>query len=364
MAEHSKIEWTDSTWNIVTGCSIKSHGCDNCYAMRWAWRFKHLDSREGLTRKTSKGRIVWNGQVRFNAKWLDQPMRWKGNKLIFVCAHGDLFHEKVPFEWLDKIFAVMAMCPQHQFQCLTKRPQRMRDYLRRIQDEDKDLTAWSNAAVTITNDPCAAHLIEECEWPLPNVWLGVSAEDQETAEERVPLLLQTPAAIRYVSAEPLLGEINFRKLHLGDDLYVDGLTGFHAGQPRHLPLPAILARLDWMIVGGESGHGSRPMHPDWARKIRDDCASVFCPLHFKQWGEFAPSTLSDAIRHRKRGLFLKLDGTVPTEAEIEAQFEQAPNEYAEGWTYMAAFGKKHTGRLLDGVEHNGMPSLSPTDIQP
>jgi protein gp37 len=265
MADGTKIEWTDATWNPITGCSVVSPGCTNCYAMKLAGtRLKHSPSRQGLTTDSKTG-PVWNGQVRLNEQWLDQPLLWRDPRMIFVCAHGDLFHEAVPDEWIDRVFAVMASATRHTFQVLTKRAGRMRGYL--------------------SNPDVASRIQELCydmpdrgrttEWhegmPLPNVWLGVSVEDQARADERIPLLLETPAAKRFASCEPLLGLVTLR----------DWLTrDWHPTMP-----PETTSRIDWVIAGGESGPGARPMHPDWARSLRDQCQSAGVPFFMKQmWG--------------------------------------------------------------------------------
>ena len=185
-------------------------GCTNCYAMRLAGgRLRNHPSRTGLT-DLSKAGPVWNGAVRFNVKQLDQPLRWRKPRMIFVCAHGDLFHEAVYDEWIDRVFAVMALCPRHTFQVLTKRPQRMRDYLAVMEHEDQ-LERWCDAAVAISGDHNAEDRVYDIDWPLPNVWLGV-IEDRERADERIPPLLETPAAVRFVSCEPLLGPIDLQMI--------------------------------------------------------------------------------------------------------------------------------------------------------
>lgn len=191
MAETSKIEWTDATWNPITGCTVLSRGCQDCYAMRLAGgRMKHHWSREGLTKEGPNG-PVWTGEVRLNKPWLDQPERWKRPRMIFVCAHADLFHESVPDEWIDIIHGVMYRAKQHVFQVLTKRPERMRRYLETSGASDLP--------------------------PLPNVWYGASMEDQETANLRLPELMATPAAVRWVSAEPLLGPIDLTRWMVASD---------------------------------------------------------------------------------------------------------------------------------------------------
>jgi protein gp37 len=203
MSQNTTIEWTDTTWQPITGCTIVSPGCTNCYAMKLAGtRLRHHPSRAGLTHETKAG-PVWTGEVRLNEEWLLQPLRWKKPQKIFVCAHGDLFHENVPDEWIDKVFAVMAMASQHTFQVLTKRPVRMRDYINAV----------------VFNEPCRInqHIddlggdINSWSPPMRNLWLGLSCERQKEADERIPLLLETPAAVRFISAEPLLSAIDLRQ---------------------------------------------------------------------------------------------------------------------------------------------------------
>lgn len=317
MADGTKIEWTDATWNPITGCSVVSPGCTNCYAMKLAGtRLKHHPSRAGLTRDSKAG-PVWTGEVRFNPGWLDQPLRWKKPRMIFVCAHGDLFAEGVEDAWLDQIFAVMALAPQHTFQVLTKRPERMLIYLTTRLREHRIAAAQAGLPDPIPEPGRWPHL------PMPNVWLGVSVEDQQRAEERIPILLEAPAAIRWISAEPLLGPIDLipftgTLMSQVGDFEVDTVTGetrFIDTEP-----PRILRGLDWIVVGGESGDGARPMQPEWARSLRDQCQAAGVPFHFKQWGN-----------HR-----ICSDANGP---------------------YMLRVPKAEAGRLLDGIEHNGFPEV-------
>lgn len=308
MAEHTKIEWTDATWNPVTGCSVVSPGCTNCYAMKLAGgRLRNHPSREGLTMATKAG-PVWNGQVRFNEDWLRDPLRWRKPRMIFVCAHGDLFHEAVPDQWIDRVFAVMALCPQHTFQVLTKRPERMRAYVSEVKATWCDRGSSTpgserihEAALALTSEewlPETPGL-----WPLPNVWLGVSVEDQARANERVPILLDTPAAVRWISAEPLLGPVDLtelRQFNPSGKPWIDGLRGlvtrgdYLARSPSECSMntstriPGELPSIDWIVAGGESGRDARPMHPDWARSLRDQCVAAGVPFLFKQWGEWLP----------------------------------------------------------------------------
>jgi protein gp37 len=359
MADNTKIEWTDATWNPVTGCSVVSPGCTNCYAMKLAGtRLKNEPSRKGLT-KPGKSGPVWTGEVRFNEQWLDQPLRWKRPRRIFVCAHGDLFAENVPDAWIDRVFAVMALAPQHTFQVLTKRAERMREYV----------TANRNHVNAPPNR----------QWPLPNVWLGVSVEDQKRADERIPALLATPAAVRWISAEPLLGPVDLTALQIDGDYEMDALkplswrelwdghyspeaTGcdldeaieaFREGGNPYPPTDDKPNRLDWVVVGGESGPGARPMHPDWARSIRDQCAEAGVAFHFKQWGNWLPvldrdnddpdwrSNYTD-LRDEKRAI-INLAGGMGFHGDRVHVVENV--------------GKARAGRLIDGIEHNGFPEV-------
>ena len=249
MADRSAIEWTDATWNIITGCTRVSRGCGGpdgggCYAERLAaTRLRNHPSRAGLT--DANGR--WNGKVRFNADWLAQPLRYSKPRKIFACAHSDLFHEAVPDEWIDKVFRVMGVCPEHTFQVLTKRPSRARAYL---SDAKERIMEPVNSNLFMQGRPGR-------EWPLSNVWLGVSAEDQKTYYERIGALLDTLAAVHWLSVEPLLGPMEI------DDS---------------------LAGLDWVVAGGESGPRARLMDPAWARSLRNQCICSGTPFFFKQWG--------------------------------------------------------------------------------
>lgn len=300
MADKTGIEWTDATWQIVTGCSVVSPGCTNCYAMKLAGtRLQHHPSRAGLTRETKSG-PVWTGEVRFNGEWLLQPLRWLRPRRIFVAAHGDLFHENVKDEWLDEIFAVMALAHWHTFQVLTKRPERALAYLTErwqpapahsvdlggdghfgVPAEKEGDTRWTriNEAIDdlITDDLFNQNrfwtrdgaLIGRPDGnPLPNVWIGTSVEDQERANQRIPILLRIPAAIRWLSCEPLLGPV---------DLGQAAGCGPGCSHEHCLPL-----EIDWVVVGGESGPGARPMDEAWARSLRDQCAAADVPFFCKQ----------------------------------------------------------------------------------
>lgn len=364
MADTTKIEWTDATWNPITGCSLISPGCTNCYAMRLAGtRMAHHPSRAGLTRDTKAG-PVWTGEVRLNEQWLDQPLRWKRPRMVFVCAHGDLFAEGVPDEWIDNVFAVMAMAPQHTFQVLTKRSARMRDYLDAIDAEfhasPDDLNErFGEHCVQASGDPCAAAWFEDhVNWPLPNVWLGVSVEDQRRAEERIPDLLRTPAAVRWISAEPLLGPVDLSAAWHGECALDSECWGDCAWCAKgHPPLHNCQrgkgdwekgrSGIDWVVAGGESGPGARPMHPDWARSLRDQCAAADVPFFFKQWGAWEPR------EEWPRGLASAAASTAIDQMGNNIPDDVSPHEV--GGAIMANVGKARAGRLLDGRTHDAFP---------
>lgn len=295
MGDKTGIQWTDATWDPIRGCSIVP-------------------------------------------ELLDQPLRWRRPRRIFVNSMSDLFHEDVPDDFIDQVFAVMAIAERHVFQVLTKRPERMRDYVAtpgragavsaetgRGPDGDRswpfvppdDLAEW---------------------WPLPNVWLGTSVEDQETADERIPHLLNTPAAVRWLSCEPLLGPLALERLD------------------RHWLGPASQTRgmndgIDWIVVGGESGPGARPMHPDWARSIRDQCLDAGVPFFFKQWGAW---NVADVVPFGDLGGEFRR-GSV----RIVKPVGKNDGHFRRGDALMRRVGKKAAGRELDGREWNEYPGEVP-----
>jgi protein gp37 len=270
MGDHSKIEWTDATWNPVRGCSLVSAGCTNCYAMRDAHRFAGPGKPyDGLTKLTEHG-PVWTGKVRLVPELLDQPLRWKKPRRIFVNSMSDLFHEKVPNSFIEDVWAVMLAARQHTFQVLTKRPDRMYRFL-----TGQDGDPWDRiGSLVVDHSPDAANLavnLHSVGCPHAtngHIWLGVSVEDQKTADERIPILLQTPAAVRWVSAEPLLGPVDLdtRKMFPTSEAFA--------------PPP----QLDWCVVGGESGPGARPFDIGWARSIVAQCRAAGVPVFVKQLG--------------------------------------------------------------------------------
>lgn len=485
------ISWTDETWGPIRGCSKVSTGCKHCFAESMAARF----CGEGLPYHGLIRDGHWSGDVRFVADKLDVPLRWKRPRRIFVNSMSDLFHESLTNEQIAAVFGVMAACPQHVFQTLTKRPHRMLEFLTQpesrswiakardaaiVNHEHDPVERWATVprfpgyeasthgrvrseraevlatcinprtgreSVTIWNNgdpdtvnvhqlvawahlPCPFDGYEVCHrngnkldnrlanlrwgtrsenqrekvthgsrggpqkltleqveeiktarvrgetqqsianrygisrslvsmiesglvwappkdlpWPIPNVHLGVSCENQAAANERIPPLLQCPAAVRWVSAEPLLGTIDFTDItHDGlgrNALLVDDATfGRHE---RHL---------DWVVCGGESGPHARPMHPDWARSIRDQCRAAGVPFHFKQHGEWVVASEANGI----------IGSTMPPTGErytwlgFDGKTQNPSHKGLLDPVYaMARVGKKRAGHLLDGQEYRMYP---------
>ncbi|PLU20712.1 hypothetical protein BMJ30_07985 [Sinorhizobium medicae] len=380
MADGTKIEWTDATWNPITGCAVVSPGCTNCYAMKLAGtRLRNHESRKGLTKDTKAG-PVWTGEMRFNRQWLDQPLRWSKPRMIFVCAHGDLFAEGVPDLWIDHVFSVMALAPQHTFQVLTKRPQRMREYFAgrranfgRASEVLHEHISHGLSEAEHQDAVDLLDLFDSMGKTLPNVWLGVSVEDQKRADERIPILLDTPAAIRWISAEPLLGPVDFRNLRRYNPKgapWIDGLRGlvtrgaYLARSPDEccistsVTIPGELPSLNWVVAGGESGPNARPMHPDWVRQLRDECAAAGVPFLFKQWGNW--TDLSDIepkpICAEER--IFTARGEVVGVGVDHGRKGMVDRDWRErGAAWMGRCSKSYAGRILDGVEHNGFPEV-------
>lgn len=343
MSDNTKIEWADATLNYVNGCSVTSPGCTNCYAMKQAHRFP---VRQGLTQKTNGG-MVWTGEVRSHEPALLQALKWKRGRKIFWNAHGDLFHENVPDEWIDRQFAVMALTPQHTHMVLTKRSARMREYLIdrvRITGGFNGMAAIGEQAHKFGFDVIPADLRRR--WPLRNVWLGVSVEDQTRADERIPNLLATPAALRFLSCEPLLGPVDLRKFQ---EMVARGPLD---DKPTKLPF------INWVIAGGESGPNARPMHPDWARSLSDQCEAADVPFFFKQWGEWLPFEIGD-------------DGTLNPPMPLTnvmkwrrwsegiarpAVENETVASFMKPGTFAAKLGKKASGNHLDRVQHLEFPA--------
>lgn len=275
MSTGSKIEWTDETWNPVVGCTRVSPGCDHCYAVRQSYRLGEMARAdreagrdpgkkalyEGLTVLNPRGDRHFNGVVRCDGSALGTPLRWRRPRRVFVNSMADLFHEAVPLPFIVRCFAVMALCPQHTFQILTKRPERMIEM-----GEDHIAAAVWAAAEELAYQHGLPRATEES-WPLPNVWLGTSVEDQAAADGRIPHLLRCPAAVRFLSCEPLLGPVNLA-------------PSWNHGNFD----PDFDVCIDWVIVGGESGSGARPCDLAWIRSIVQQCGAAQVACFVKQLG--------------------------------------------------------------------------------
>lgn len=365
MSEHSKIDWTDATWNPTRGCSKVSPGCDHCYAIREAIRHSGPGRPyEGLVKRNPNN---WTGEVHVIEHKLLEPLSWKRPRMIFVDSMSDLFHDAIPFEVIDTVFAVMWNAQWHTFQVLTKRAERMAAYF--ADPQRQTLIAWAAWKLLKATKPEQAGLVDPADiyadmtWPLGNVWLGVSAENQKYYDERLPHLLQCPAAVRFVSLEPLLGDIDLFKpcqptdadwdefhertmdhegweepedfieeceeecdwINFGPRLvHSSEHREWEADRQRYAQWLAFARQIQWVIAGGESGANARPMDPKWIARLRDQCELAAVPFFFKQWGEHAPAGA---------------DGT------------------------MTRVGKATAGHLLDGKAHREFPlGKRPTEI--
>lgn len=394
MSDKTKISWTDSTWNPIRGCSRVSEGCRNCYAESVAARFSGPGMPyEGLARRTSTGEPRWTGDVRLVEKALEQPLRWKRPRKIFVSSMSDLFHERLNNDDIDRVFAVMMLAPHHTFQVLTKRPHRMRAYMRapnlyqRILDAAREFRDRRSPldSVPISNPSL---------FPARHVWLGVSVENQATADERIPPLLDTPAAVRFLSCEPILGPVDLSP-------WLKRISHCHDCGAEHPPLEE--DRCPWcqregvlidtwgeeqaerfrtrerydndgpshsddgpqihlVIGGGESGPKARPPHPDWFRSLSDTCVQAGVAFLMKQWGEWGDFTStspadmppSDTLEHR---VMLPSGELIGGGRGKHGMVDEHWRERGAAW--MVRVGKKRAGRLLDGVEHHAFPCEVP-----
>lgn len=300
MSSATSIEWTDRTWNPVRSCSRVSEGCRNCYAERQAARFSDPGRyAHGFVERTKSG-PRWTGRVELVPEKLAEPLSWRKPQRVFVNSMSDLFHGDLPDEDIVRVFAVMHQAPRHTFQVLTKRPERMREWFTRS-------VHWNayTRMLKLTG-PLTDARIAGNPWPLPNVWLGVSVEDQKTADERIPILLDTPAAVRFVSAEPLIGPVKLHEYLLGfaaGNGVADCSCGHGHGFYRCPNYGSVSAKchirecgcpgftkargasgLHWLIVGGESGPGARPCDVAWIRSIVKQCKSAGVACFVKQLG--------------------------------------------------------------------------------
>lgn len=423
MSTNSSIEWTDATWNTLSGCTRISEGCDHCYIERTPpFRMAH--------RKFSSPTVGGTTGIVLHEDRLSLPLRWRNPRRVFVNSLADLFHDDVPTEHIAKVFATMARAERHTFQVLTKRPARMRSLL-----ADGGLKL-----VESTSDEETLFALTDAHWPLPNVWVGTSVESQKWADIRVPQLLRAEAAVRFLSCEPLLGPIDLstwmppispmdpvkaprswagwawpewvpaevrdavedfwspafgrgphawmRDMHeqgapaFGSTVTMD--DGFSHRPPQvagryvhawnnigRIAMPdgsfkyTSFGRFDqerkrgigWVIVGGESGPGARPMHPDWARRLRDQCAQANAPFFFKQVGEWAPRSevapevLANVWDEKRVAYVHPLDG------RTQSHGDWGLFDHLEGWAAVQRVGKHAAGRDLDGRTWDEMPRV-------
>jgi protein gp37 len=257
---NTSIEWCDKVWNPVRGCSRVSRGCEHCYAERFAARFSDDGKPFRGFAVSTYGGPRWTGKVALVPEKLEEPLRWRKPRRVFVNSMSDLFHESLSGDAIADVFYIMGDARRHTFQVLTKRPARMRDFVRDLVQQER-VEKFSNL------------------WPLRNVWLGVSVEDQKTVDERIPLLLDTPAALRFVSYEPALGPVSFAQaltFNRPEDIHPEDTGG---------RMLAAMRGIDWLIVGGESGPGARPFDVAWARSVIAECRAAGVPCFVKQMGD-------------------------------------------------------------------------------
>ena len=315
MGDNTKIQWTHmpgfqgATWNPIRGCSMVSPGCQFCYAMDMARRFAGPGQPyEGLVRLDTDGKAKaqWNGTVKKIPHMLDQPLRWTKPRMVFVNSTSDLFFEALDYEYIAAIFAVMAGSPEHVFQVLTKRPQYAQGFFEWL--GDSPLVRCFDSLYKISPDTHDRALKNTIDWPLPNVWLGVSVENQEAADLRVPILRKLPAAVHWISQEPQLGPVVYR-----DDVF--GWKPLGPGDDEAEMLPPVR----WVVIGGESGHNARPFDVQWARDLVAQSQRTELRVFVKQMGANAidsnpdtgnsfmrfagwqPNTVEVVLQHRKGG---------------------------------------------------------------
>ncbi len=336
MSDKTGIAWTSATWNPVTGCAKVSAGCKHCYAER-DWQ-----------RLASAPHTVYAGRaftdVRVHPERFDQPLRWRRPRRIFVNSMSDLFHETIPDAAIDAILAVMLLAPHHTFQVLTKRPERMRNYFAAPGLYHRILARTNSLRIAYPR----LHLDKI---PIDNpasrfarhIWWGVSAEDQETADERIHILLQVPVAHHWLSAEPLLGPLVLEEIPVG----MFGPLRPHGGHSARNP------RLDWVVVGGESGSKARPFHAEWARALRQECAEAGVPFFMKQLG-------ANAFDRQARCYTKDRAGADPSEWPEDLRVREYPDEPVFAKTGLANWpdlSEKEVEQLLA----NGRTTIAVTD---
>lgn len=300
------------TWNPIVGCSKVSPGCDNCYAEKQAFirafnpntpQYKSVVVKHPLDPRYRQ----WNGQTRFVDSMLLKPRKWKTPRIVFVCSMGDLFHESVPFETIECIIDQAAIYEgKHIFIILTKRPERMAEYFK-----EYSLNYGLNK-------------------PISNVWLGVTAENQEQANNRIPILLSIPAAKRFVSIEPMLGPVELGVIHHAD-AHIDALNGLYNSYPDGKWTQKSIEKLDWVICGGESGPKARPMHPDWVRSLRDQCQEANTPFFFKQWGTWCPEGTVENYHFLNSSKEVQMGNDVMTKKPIVRNHDTLDGKQYHNW---------------------------------
>lgn len=322
----TKIDWCDEVWNPVTGCSQISEGCKNCYAEKMANRLQKM----GLYKYRKGFRVECHDDE------FDKRFPGKG-KRIFVNSMSDLFHPEVPFDFVDSVFTEISKHNnRHVFIILTKRPERMKEYL--------------------TSDRSNHKFAGYMGWPLKNLWLGVSVENQKAADERIPLLLQTPAALRFVSVEPMLEQIYITKMGLcrcdcSGEFFTSAGKNRYTAPCWRCENTIEYKGIDWVICGGESGANPRPLHPDWVRSLRDQCVSAGVPFFFKQWGSWEPFYDRDIDDPDWRNIPREITGRI---CRINADGKQG--FHGERLVYFRKSKIEHLP-LLDGERWNQFPEI-------
>lgn len=368
MSDGSDIEWLKgpngerpASHNVVVGCTYRSRGCLNCYALRQA-RMREFNPNPkvaaafaGTTVHPEGGDLAWSGQVNLLPERLEMPLHWDLPRFIFVNSMGEMFDDSVPEEFIAEEFAIIGLTPSHTYMLLTKCHARMRAVLTSERFRKLYTTAYRRRARQLGasspkwRDRLRGRMMN-APWPLMNLRLGVSAEDQETAERRIPALLacRTVAGVLWVSAEPLVGRIDLRNLKIRNGALIDALHGDVKDPRDGVIYAAAPGALDWVVAGGESGPGSTPMHPAWARSLRDQCQQTQTAFFFKQRGSWTWN-LGGPLRYREPGLYVHEDGRIADEATALAD--------GGSWTGAWRVGKHAAGRQLDGREWNEHPPV-------
>jgi protein gp37 len=385
MSNQSKIEWTDATWNVTSGCTKCSPGCNNCYALRDSWRMANNPNPKiqtpflGTVEKVyGNGELRWTGKINLNYDKLKQPIMWVKSRNIFVNSLSDLFHPDVPFDYIDKVIGVMAVSQPHTFQVVTKRLDRALTYMNgvnaeRIAEAMRDVTPWGDP------DKKYQWMVNRINtaWPLPNVWFLATCCNQEEAERNIGTLLQIPAAIRGVSIEPMLGSIDLVELNIlkedapllrynalkGEAHFSFGDGGDAVFDKNCDDKPLARGKLDWVICGGETGKNARPMNPKWGRDLRDQCKGANIPFFFKSWGEFVPHTINQIAHKEHAGQMVPYTTVSSTDRKWLGKTRywcipfDANDDYRD-IDVMERVGKKAAGHLIDSEEWRQFPEAS------